>query len=89
MTTKAKESPRVKRMRQKLKRQIAQEHKKMTNQALDQMSAAIKQLIRRHEGERVRLKDKAITLFDENRHSAKEKSKAILKLRDFIATHEF
>ncbi len=79
---KAKESNQVKKARQKLKKQINEEHKKINPQSIQKMSESIKNWISRHASERVNLKDKSFSVFDENQHSAKVKSHFIRKLNN-------
>lgn len=77
---KAKESAQVLKARKKLLQQMADENKHVTAQALDKIRKSIHYWIARHASERVSLKSKEITLFDENRHSAKPQNKFILNL---------
>lgn len=72
--TKAKESAHVRRTRKKLERRLAEIDEKVTPKALQEVSLNIHKWIARHEGERIPLKDKPITLFDENLHPEKVKS---------------
>lgn len=74
---KSQESIQIKRARRKLKKQLQEEEKQITPQALQKMSQSIHQWISRHSDDRIQLKDKNITLFDANQHSAKIKSKFI------------
>lgn len=78
--TKVKESPQVKKARKKLKQQISEEHKHFTPKLLEKMSKNIEKWITRHASERVRLKDKSIVMFDENKHPEKFKSQFIAHL---------
>jgi hypothetical protein len=80
MSAKAKESAQVKKARKKLKQQLDTEHKRITKEALDKMTESIQRWISRHANERLPLKDKSFTLFDENQHSARTKSKFIQHL---------
>lgn len=77
MATKAKESSQILKARKKLKQQIADENKFITSQALDHIRKSIHLWLSRHSTERLSLKDKEITLFDENRHPAKTQNKFI------------
>lgn len=77
MGTKAKESVYIKKAREKLKKELAKADKKITERALYQMSRIIHRWIDRHAEERVPIK---FEFFDENRHSAKTKSKFIRNL---------
>lgn len=77
MAIKAKESPQVLKARRKLKKQMAEENKRITANALREMAKNIAHWLARHQKERIPLKDKTITLFDSNRHSARTQSKFI------------
>ena len=79
-SSKAKESPQIPKARRKLKQQMASEQKAVTASALDKMAKNIEYWLNRHKTERIELKDKAITLFDENRHSARIHSKFIKQM---------
>ncbi len=79
MKVKAKESPHVLKARQKLKQQIENEGKQLTGHALEKIRKTMRHWIERHAPERVDLKAKLVTLFDENRHSAKVENRFILK----------
>ena len=80
MGSRAKESAHVAKAREKLKQKIERENLRMTQEALRQMARVIELQLARHEGERINLKTKEIELFDENRHSAKVKSKFVAHL---------
>ncbi|MEM7175536.1 MAG: hypothetical protein AAF443_06400 [Chlamydiota bacterium] len=67
----AEESLKTKKIRDKLKRRFALLEKEMTPQALRQKSIEIHRWIARHAAERVVLKSKSISLFDENQNTAK------------------
>jgi hypothetical protein len=77
---KAKESAQILKARKKLLQQIADENKHVTAQALDKIRKSIHHWISRHADDRINLKSKEITLFDENRHSAKPQNRFILNL---------
>lgn len=77
---KAKESAQVLKARKKLMQQMAEENEHITAQALDKIRKSIHYWIARHAGERIDLKSKEITLFDENRHSVGPQNKYILNL---------
>lgn len=77
MLIKSQESVQIRRARRKLKKQLQEEEKKITPEALQKVSESIYLWLSRHSEERIALKDKNITLFDENQHSAKIKSKFI------------
>ena len=80
MVVKAKESSNIEKARRKLKKQMADEGKRINTQALQKMSKAIELWINRHKVERISLKDKSIQLFDENKHTALPKNKYITNL---------
>lgn len=80
MVTRAKESRQVQKARRKLKHQIAEENKHMTPKALQKMRRVIEYWISRHYQDRVTLKNKEISVFDENKHPAKIHSKFITNL---------
>jgi hypothetical protein len=80
MGEKAKESEQVMKARKKLERKIQEQNRHMTSEALRQMALLIEQQLVRHARERISLKSKEISLFDENRHSAKVKSKFVTQL---------
>jgi hypothetical protein len=85
VATKAKESKQVEKARRKLKMQIQEEHQLVTETALQGVSEEIKNWISRHAQERVRLKQKDISLFDENQHPAKVHSRYIKHLLHELA----
>lgn len=85
MATKAKESKQVEKARKKLKLQIQEEHKFVTENALRRVSQDIKNWISRHSHERVKLK-KNISLFDENQHSEKTHSRYVKHLLENLST---
>lgn len=74
---KAKESAQVKKARRKLKAQMEAEQEKFDDAALRKVKAAMQRWISRNAAERVKLEDKSIALFDENRHPAKTQSKFV------------
>lgn len=80
MASKAAESLQVQKARKKLEQKFAQEEKRVNQAAIDQMKKTIQLWISRHQSDRIKLKKKTIELFDENRHSAKTKSKFIAHL---------
>lgn len=67
----ADESPKTKRAREKLKKQLEAVEKKITPQALEKKTIEIHRWIARHAHQRVILRSKAISLFDENQNAAK------------------
>ncbi len=66
----ADESPRTRKVREKLKKQLEALDKQITPQALKKKSIEIHRWIERHAQERVILKSKSICLFDENQNTA-------------------
>ncbi len=66
----ADESPKTRRAREKLKRQLNALDKKITPQALKKKAIEIHRWIERHAQHRVVLKSKSICLFDENQNTA-------------------
>ena len=81
---KAEESGRVQRARKKLERTLEVEHKKFTTDALHSMGQKIRQMIVRQHPQATFLKKRKFSLFDENAHTAKTKSKRILKLEHYL-----
>lgn len=71
----AEESEKTKKARQKLKKRWEDIDAKMTPQALERMSLEIHRWIARHAPHRVVLRTKAISLFDENKTTAKTSEK--------------
>lgn len=84
MIQKAKESRQVKRAREKLKKTLEIEHKKFTTEALQDMAKKIRTLLVRHHPEPTFLRKRKFTIFDENAHSARTRSKAIIKLQHML-----
>jgi hypothetical protein len=66
----AEESQKTKKAREKLQRQLADLEKKITPQALHKKTIEIHRWIERHAPQRVILKNKNISLFDENQNAA-------------------
>ncbi len=66
----AEESPKTRKAREKLKRQLDAFEKKITPQALEKKAIEIQRWIARHASNRVPLKTKSISLFDENQNAA-------------------
>ncbi len=66
----AEESPKTRKAREKLKRQLEALDKKVTPQALEKKAIEIQQWIDRNASVRVPLKTKSISLFDENQNAA-------------------
>lgn len=79
----AEESEKTKKSRQKLKEQIEKTEKKLTPKALQDKSQEIAGWIERHSSDRITV-EKDISLFDQNRNSAKM-SRAIEKLAEELA----
>lgn len=79
MKVKAKESTQVVKARQKLIKQIKNENKQLTHQALEKERKVMRQWIARHAPERIDLNTKSFILFDENQHSANVENKYVLK----------
>ena len=65
----AEESPKTRKAREKLKKQLEANDKKITPQALERKSIEIHRWIARHAQNRVILKSKSISLFDENQNA--------------------
>lgn len=76
----AEESEKTKRAREKLKAKLDRTDKKITEKALKDKSQEIASWIERHSSDRLSV-DKDISLFDQNRNSAKM-SKTIEKLAE-------
>lgn len=66
----ADESQKTRRAREKLKKQLDAFDKKVTPQALEKKTIEIQRWIERHAAIRVVLKNKSISLFDENQNAA-------------------
>ena len=79
----AEESPKTRKAREKLKRQLDAFDKKITPQALEKKAIEIQRWIARHASNRVALKSKSISLFDENQNAA-ELSVRVSQLADQI-----
>lgn len=86
MSTKAKESKQVERVREKLKKQLSIADKKVTQAALEKTRSDIAAWIQRHASERLTLKSKSLSLFDENKHPALSKSPYVKHLAHFLKT---
>lgn len=82
MTTKAKESRQVEKARDKIKKQLLAAEKRTNADTLKAMSLIIQKQLERHKTERISLKKRQITTFDENRHPARTESKFVTKLLD-------
>ncbi len=79
MATKAEESYQVQKARRKLEKQLQEENKLINEKAIEQMKKAMAIWLQRHKDVRVKLHER-LELFDENRHSAKSKSKFVAQL---------
>lgn len=73
----AQESLKTRKAREKLKKQLENIEKKITPQALERKTIEIHRWIQRHASQRIVLKSKAISLFDENQNTAKLSQKII------------
>ena len=67
----AEESEKTKKAREKIRKQLEETEKKITKEALKEKSLEIHRWIARHAHHRVILKNKNISLFDENQNTAK------------------
>jgi lysyl-tRNA synthetase class I len=74
MATKAKESKKVQKVRNKLEKVLHEEHTHFNSETLREVRNTIHKWIARHEPERVSIENKTFTLFDENKHSSRTKS---------------
>ena len=83
---KAKDSKQVERARKKLRKQIKEEHKLINSQALKNVGNDIKKWLSTNSKERLKLKDKRIELFDENKHSEKVRSRFVKDLLNKLIT---
>lgn len=79
----AEESPKTRKARQKLQRQLDALDKKITPQALEKKVVEIQRWIARHASHRILLKNKSISLFDENQNAA-SLSQRVSQLADQI-----
>ena len=84
MNSMAKESQLVKRARDKLKKKFEEADKLITPEALKKVSQEIHRWISTHIKNRVNLKDKNISLFDENQNVANVSSKYISTLKNSL-----
>jgi hypothetical protein len=80
MKVKAKESPSIQRVRRKIKQQMSTENRKINETALKKMKILIQKWIERHSHERIPLREKFFTLFDENQNSAKIQNQFVIHL---------
>ena len=86
MTEKEPESDKIKKARRKLQKQLAESNAQITPETLSKVSRSIIRWIERHASERVNLKEKAITLFDENQHTVSTLSHHVQALRSELQT---
>lgn len=86
---KAKESAQIHKARQKIQEQLIAAEKRTSPQALENMAKIIEKQLARRKPERITLKGRQITLFDENQHPAKTESKFVLKLLNQIKHETF
>ncbi len=77
MGSETKESYQIQKARKKLIKQMEKEKELINDRAISQMKRAIQIRFSRHQGERIELKDRPITQFDENTNPAKTKSKFV------------
>ena len=73
----AEESLKTKKAREKLLKRMQELDDKITKEALDRKSIEIHRWISRHADQRVTLRDKTISLFDENQNAAQISQKII------------
>lgn len=67
----AEESSKTKKVREKLKRHLEKIDEKITQQELNRKISEIHRWISRHASQRVNVKAKSFSLFDENQNTAK------------------
>lgn len=77
----AEESLKTKKAREKLLKRLKEQESRITKEALDKKTIEIHKWISRHADQRVTLRDKTISLFDENQNAA-EISQKILKIAE-------
>ncbi|HSX12276.1 MAG TPA: hypothetical protein VLF61_02170 [Rhabdochlamydiaceae bacterium] len=83
----AEESLKTKKAREKLKKRLEALDQKITPQALKEKSIQIHNWIAKHAQKRVVLKEKSISLFDENQNTA-QLSQRIAKIAQQISSAE-
>lgn len=83
----AEESLKTRKAREKLRRRLEKLDAQITPQALKQKSVEIHRWITRHADHRIALKEKSISLFDENQNTAKL-SQRIAKIAEQLQVHE-
>ncbi|MCB1080292.1 MAG: hypothetical protein KDK69_00585 [Chlamydiia bacterium] len=74
----AEESHKTKKTREKLRKHLAEMDENITPQALKRKSSEIHRWITRHASERIVLRSKSISLFDENQNTAELSQKVAL-----------
>lgn len=84
----AEESPKTKKAREKLKKHFADIEAKITKEALEQKTIEIHQRISRYADKRIVLREKSISLFDENQNAAKI-SQRISKIAEKLKAQPF
>ena len=77
----AEESLKTKKAREKLRKRMEMHDEKITKEALEKKSLEIHRWISRHADRRIVLRNKSISLFDENQNAA-EISQKILKIAE-------
>jgi len=77
----AEESLKTKKAREKLMKKLKEVDAKITRDALEKKSIEIHRWISRHADKRISLREKSISLFDENQNAA-EISQKILKVAE-------
>ena len=82
----ARESLKTKKARAKLQQKLDRIDQKMTKEALDKKSIEIHRWISRHAPNRVVLKTKTISLFDENNNTAQISQKISTLARGLVQT---
>ena len=84
----AEESLKTKKVREKLRKRLEKIDEEVTQQALNRKITEIHRWISRHAMQRVTLKSKSISLFDENQNTAKISQKVsvfAIKLKDKLS----
>ena len=84
----AEESLKTRKTREKLRKRLKEMDKEITTQALKRKSTEIHRWIARHASDRVILRNKSISLFDENQNAAElsQKVSAVVeKLKQYTS----
>ncbi|NGX59161.1 MAG: hypothetical protein KR126chlam3_00308 [Chlamydiae bacterium] len=84
----AEESLKTKKARDKLKKRLEAMDAEITKEAIDRKSIEIHRWISRHADRRITLREKTISLFDENQNAALVSQK-VSKLAEKIQSGEF